>query len=180
MMRIHEFKRQPFARRATPLALFGIRHAVAVLATIVAACILWTVTYAALLAWAVVTNEGLGGPLAYPGGLVAAAITAAVTSLVLFLPATALAEWICRRSHWPFLAQIPVSVAVLAAVCVPVALGVQLLREVPASAASVLQSAALLFTLSLVPIGFYWWVAQTGSLVRERFRGISRWLRGGA
>src|SRR5690349_10142719 len=147
------------AFRAMPLALFGIRHAVAVLSTIVAACLLWTVTYAALLAWAVITNDGLGGPLAYPGGLAAVAVGAAVGSLVLFLPATTLAEWICRRSGWPVLAQIPLSVAALAVVCVPAALGGHFLLESPVFAASVLHAASLLFTLSLVPIGFYWWVA---------------------
>ena len=43
----------------------AIRHGVASVATIVAACAVWTFTYVALLLWAAASNGGLGGPLAF-------------------------------------------------------------------------------------------------------------------
>src|SRR3954452_7083544 len=103
---------------ASSIASVAIRHAVASFAMIAAACAIWTVAYVALLLWAIVSNSGLGGPLAYPGGLLLAAVTVAVGCFLLFFPATVAAELICRRRALPILAQIPVSVAVLAALCV--------------------------------------------------------------
>src|SRR5258705_13699585 len=93
--------------RARPLAAsiasVVIRHAVASFATIAAACAIWTVAYGALLLWAIVSNSGLGGPLAYPGGLLFVAVNAAVACLVLFFPATIAAELICRGRALPIL-----------------------------------------------------------------------------
>jgi hypothetical protein len=153
-------------RFVATMASLAIRHAVASLATIAAACAIWTAAYVALLLWAIVSNGGLGGPLAYPGGLVFAAVTAGVACLLLFFPATVSAELICRSRALPILTQIPVSVAVLAALCF---LSGVILRASTAAipfGASVSGFIAWLFLLSLFPIGFYWWIAQAAPLVR--------------
>lgn len=148
------------------MASLAIRHAVAACATILAACALWTVTYVGLLLWAVVSDSGLGGPLAYPGGLLFAAVTAGVACLLLFFPATVFAELICRSRERPVLTQIPVSVAALGSLCLLA--GVIIRASAPAMpfGASVSGFIVWLFVLSLVPIGFYWWVAQAAPLLR--------------
>jgi hypothetical protein len=150
---------------AASIASVAIRHAVASFATIAAACAIWTVAYGTLLLWAIVSNSGLGGPLAYPGGLLFVAVTAAVACLVLFFPATVAAELICRRRALPILAQIPVSVAVLAALCFAEGMIVHASTAAMPFGASVSSFIAWLFILSLLPIGFYWWVAQAAPLV---------------
>lgn len=144
----------------------AIRHGVASIATIVAACAIWTITYVALLLCAVASNGGLGGPLAYPGGLLVVAVIAAAGCLLLFFPATALAEWICRRRALPILVQIPVSVAVLAVLCILAGIAVQVFRNSIPFGLSVTRFSAGLFGLSLLPVGFYWWIAQAGPLLR--------------
>lgn len=161
-------------RVAAAMASLAIRHAVASLVTIAAACAIWTVAYVALLLWAIVSNSGLGGPLAYPGGLLFAAVTAAVACLLFFFPATACAELICRRRALPILMQIPVSVAVLAALCFLVGVITRASTAAIPFGASVSGFTTWLFLLSLLPIGLYWWIVQAAPLVRgaiNMFRG---------
>lgn len=157
---------------AATIASAAIRHAVASFATIAAACAIWTGAYAALLLWAIVSNSGLGGPLAYPGGLLFVAVTAAVACLVLFFPATVAAEWICRRRSLPILAQIPVSVAVLAALCSAEGAIVYSVTSAMPFGASLSSFIVWLFLLSLLPIGFYWWIAEAAPLVRAAINRI--------
>lgn len=153
-------------------ASLAIRHGVASVATIVAACAIWTITYVALLLWAAASNGGLGGPFAYPGGLLVVAVTAAVACLVLFFPATALAEWICRRRALPILVQIPVSVALLATLCILAGFAFQVFRNSIPFGLSVTSFGAGLFGLSLLPVGFYWWIAQAGPLLRAVTKAV--------
>jgi hypothetical protein len=152
------------------LVSLAIRHAVASVATIVAACAVWTVVYAALLLWAIVANDGLGGPLAYPGGLLLVAVAAGVGCLLLFFPATVSAELICRNRALPILMQIPVSVAALAALCALAGVILRASAAVLPFGASVSGFVLWLFMLSLLPIGFYWWIAESAPLVRSAIR----------
>lgn len=162
---------------AMTIASLAVRHGVASFATIGAACVIWTVTYLSLLLWAIVSNSGLGGPLAYPGGLLLMAVLAAVACLVLFFPATLSAELICRRRALPVLMQIPVSVAVLGALCFLVGIIIRASTAAIPFGASAGGFILWLFLLSLLPIGFYWWIAQAAPLVRGvpglRQRGTS-------
>ena len=82
---------------------FG-RHSVALLVTVAVACVLWTVTYFALLLWAAFTGGGLGSPASYPLGLLFVILAGTLASVTLFLPATALAEWFAHRRRLPILA----------------------------------------------------------------------------
>ncbi|MEA2337276.1 MAG: hypothetical protein QOE82_1283 [Thermoanaerobaculia bacterium] len=161
-------------RAAAGFAWAAIRHFVAAVATVCAACLLWTVTYAVLILWAIVTNGGLGGPLAYPAGLFVIVLVAAAAAIALFFPATAAAELIGRRWKVPFLAQIPVTVGVLAVLCLPAAIGVERFWSQAPSPRSVATLAVWLFGLSLLPVGFYWWVAQSGTLLFKAVRALQR------
>lgn len=147
------------------------RHSLALIVTVVAACIVWTLTYFALLAGAVVSDGGVGGPLAYPAGLLFALVATSMASLALLLPSTVGGEWVARRRGWPVLVQIPLSVACLGGLCFAVvalvsAIGSRLtLNDVSAGF-------GVLFLALLVPLGVYWWAAQSGplllSIVRRR------------
>lgn len=143
---------------------FFARHSLATLATAGVACALWSVTYAALLVWAVLSGGGLGGPLAYPGGLVLVALGTVMLCCGLLGPATGVAEWLVRRRRLPILVGIPASVGALVALCtLAVAAGsvARVFGSVPAAAVAL---AALVLSL-LLPLGFYWWVAEIGPVL---------------
>lgn len=143
---------------------FSARHFLALAVTVAAACLTWTVIYFALLLWAVLTNGGLGGPFAYPAGLLFFFVSTAAAGLVLLFPSTALAEWIARRRGFPIFAQIPISAGVLALLCGIVAGIVAAFGSQPALY-GVSAGFGVLFLALLVPLGLYWWVAQSGPLV---------------
>ena len=153
-----------------------LRHSLALAVTVVAVCLLWTVTYFALLLWAVITDGGIGGPLAYHAGLLFFFLATTAAGLVLLLPSTALAEWFARRYAFPILAQIPLSVAILAVLCLIVVGLASAVRTEP-SVYGVSVGFAVLFLALLVPLGLYWWAAQSGPLLLSlyhRLRGIFR------
>jgi len=142
-----------------PVISFLLRHFLFVAAAAVAGCVLWTVVYLVLLAFAVIANKGLGGPLAYPGGLLAVVVCCAVFGWGIFAPACGVGALICRTFRWPRIAAIPF--VYLAAVgfgylICAVHAGVDATRSMP-SAWDVLKP----FTLYLsVPLGIYWWLTD--------------------
>ena len=147
---------------------FCARHFLALAVTVAAACVVWTVTYFALLLWAVFTDSGIGGPLAYPAGLLFFFVATTAASLVLLLPSTALAEWFARRRGYPILAQIPVSVVVLSLLClVTVSIASAVGSRPTLHGVSV--GFGVLFLVLLVPLGLYWWAAQSGPLLLSLF-----------
>lgn len=95
--------------------------------------------------------------------------TIALVLLVLF-PACAMAEWIGRRRHWPVLAQIPLSVGMTAVICGVIAAVVD---------GGIVPVFGWLFAGCLVPLGFYWWVAQSGPLLISVVRRARMWLVNG-
>jgi hypothetical protein len=153
-----------------------IRHCLALALTVLAACALWTITYFALLLWAVFSNSDIGGPLAYPAGLLFFFLASTVTGLVLLLPSTATAEWFARRRGFPILAQIPLSVAALAVLCL-VVVGIASAVRAQPTLYGVSVGFGVLFLALLVPLGLYWWALQSGPLllsIFRRLRGIFR------
>ena len=163
-------------RTAGRIGGFCARHFVALVVTVVAACVVSTATYFSLLLWAVFTDSGIGGPLAYPAGLLFFSVATTAASLVLLFPSTALAECFVRRRGLPILAQIPVSVAALAVFCL-VAVGIASAVGSQPTLHGFSVGFCVLFLALLVPLGLYWWAAQSVplliSLVR-RLRGILR------
>lgn len=155
---------------------FCARHFIALAVTVAAACVVWTVTYFALLLWAMFTDSGIGGPLAYPAGLLFFFVATTAVSLILLFPSTALAEWFARRRGFPILAQIPVSVVVIALLCLAT-VGVASAVGSQPTFHGVSVGFGVLFLASLVPLGLYWWAAQSVPLLLSlvhRLRGIPR------
>jgi hypothetical protein len=152
---------------------FLARHFLALLVTVAVPCVLWTVTYFALLLWAGFSGGGLGSPASYPLGLLFVLAAGTAASIILFLPSTALAEWFVRRRGLPVLSQVPIALALFAVLC---------LATVGVYAALVPQPGFRglsfgfggLFLVNLLPLGLYWWSAQGGplllSLLRRRYR----------
>jgi hypothetical protein len=161
-------------RIAGSIGLFCLRHAVAMALTIAIPCLLWTVAYLGLLLYAMVTGGDLGGPLAYPVGLLFVLSTATAACLFLLFPSTALAEWIGRRSSLPILTQIPISIGILAilSLVLTLILDQRFLQALPFAPGQKLNpgiTTAVLFCAHLLPLGFYWWVAQSIPLLSALF-----------
>lgn len=151
-------------RTAGRIGGFCLRHLMALLITVVVPCVLWTLAYGALLLWAMFTDGGIGGPLAYPAGLLFCFIAAIAASLVLLFPSTAIAEWLTRRQKLPILAQIPISIAILALLCLIIASVTAAGGALPSFRdASV--GFGVLFIAHLLPLGLYWWISQSGPLL---------------
>ncbi len=152
------------------------RHFLALAATVVVLTVLWTAIYILLLLWALLGGEGLGSPLAYPLGLLILLGGAVAAGLCLFLPATALAEWVARRRGCRVLAQIPLATIFFLIFC----LFGGGLWALAAGASFTAGAAAVrglnLFVLLLLPFGLYWWVAQGWSVA---YAGLGVLLRGG-
>ncbi len=155
---------------------FCARHFLALLVTVVVPCVIWTIVYFALLLWAVFTNGGIGGPLAYPAGLLFFFLAASVASLLLFLPSTALAEWFAKRHAFPILAQIPISVAILALLCLML-VSIAAAVGAPPSVRGFSLGFGVLFVSQLLPLGLYWWSAQSGPLLVSLAKRLLRRFR---
>ena len=140
------------------IGFFCARHFLALLLVVLAGCLRWTVTYFALLLWAAFAGGGLGGPLAYPAGLLFFLVAGTAAGLALLFPATAMAEWLARWVGLPVLVQIPLSVTFLALLCLA-AVSIHLSL-----------SFGVLFLSLLLPLGLYWWVAQSAPLALSVLR----------
>ncbi len=162
--------------RVVRFSTFTARHFLAVIVTIVAACTIWTVTYFALMGWAVLSNGGLGSPASYPLGLLVLMILCPVLCLILFLPSTAAAEWLVRQRSLPTLAQIPICLSIFAALCLALVSIVSSIRP-PASLEGISVGFGAVFLLNLLPLGIYWWTAQSGPLVLKLARSLGAAFR---
>lgn len=162
--------------RAGRFSTFAARHFVAVMVTTVATCTLWTVMYFSLLLWAVIADGGLGSPASFPFGLLMLMIACPLLCLMLFLPSTAAAEWLVR--HWclPTLAQIPICLLAFAALCLAL---VSIISAIGSSLSlqSISVGFSVLFLLNLLPLGIYWWTAQSGPLVMALARNLYEVVR---
>jgi hypothetical protein len=152
----------PWVRKFFHAGGFVIRHGIASALTIAIPCLLWIVVYFALLIWAVIWNEPVGGPLGLPFGffLLGAALLIAVVTIL--FPAVAIAEWIGRNRGWNVFFQIPLSIALMAVIH---GLWSTLSPGIPASER---------FRWLLLPLGLYWWISQSGPLVLAGWRCLKR------
>lgn len=164
---------------------FALRHSLAIGLVVAAGAVLWTITYLVLLIYAFFTGSGLGGPLAYPALLLFFVFAGTALCLGFFLPATALAEWFVRRMQWNTFAQIPIGLAILWGLILGLILLVQgeMLRQSlifgtsmlfgliyflqKDSAQQMIVLSFLLWLVLLLPMGLYWWAAQSGPLLWE-------------
>ena len=110
---------------------FAAKHAVATSVVVGGIVAFSAASYLALLAWAVLVGEPLGGPLAFPFMVLLALVASVVTVGLVLLPATAVAEWIALKKQLRTVLQIPIA-TLLAAVCLIFeALVISVLRGVP-------------------------------------------------
>jgi hypothetical protein len=155
-------------KAALGVITFVSRHFLFVVFAMVAGCALWTIAYFALLLIAVVTNQGPGGPLAYPAGILAVLVVCVLVGWGIFAPASAVGIIFCRLFRLPRLAAIPV--VWLAALWLYSALRGSGPNHSILPDATALQNFG--FFLSL-PLGIYWWLTEgPGAL----FDTLHRWL----
>jgi hypothetical protein len=91
-----------------------------------------------------------------------------VASVALFLPSTVIAERLVRARGLPGWAQIPISIGMLSVLCL-VLTG---LAAVAGFTDSALRTAGTIFLAALVPMGLYWWSAQSGPMVISLLRRL--------
>ena len=147
---------------------FLARHFLATFVTIIVPCLFWTLAYFGLLLWGVIIGGGIGSPATYPVGMVLLVALGIVASLVLFLPSTMIAERLVRARRLPGWAQIPISIATLAVLC----LAATLIASAFGLAGKPMRAAGTVFLASLVPMGLYWWTAQSGPIVISFLRRL--------
>lgn len=140
----------------------------------VAGCALWTVAYFLLLVVAVIGGHGIGGPLAYPAGLIAVIGCCAVLGWGVFAPASAAGAIFCVVFKLPRLAAIPI-VTVAAFVLSYLLYGgyIMMVTTHPMPSTWIILKDFAIF-LS-VPLGSYWWLTEGPGALFDAFR---RWARG--
>ena len=152
---------------------FAARHLLIVPIAIVAGCIIWTIIYVVLLLAAIIFNQGLGGPLAYPAGIVAIVVPSIVIGWGVFAPASAVGAIVCALLQLPRLAAIPIVTAAAFGLSYLLYWGyIELVttHSMP-SATFVLKNFAMFLS---IPLGIYWWITEGPSAI---FDACCRWFR---
>lgn len=142
---------------------FAVKHAVAAAVVIAGITAFSAASYFALLVWAVLVGEPMGGPLAFPFMVLFAVVVSTISVGAALFPVTALTEWICRRRRlgWPW--QIPIATAVMGAGLLMVAVVAAAVRG--GSLGSTLAPAGIAFLLLLAPLGMYWWSVRSADWI---------------
>ena len=172
-MPVEENEPDNFAKPLLGFVGFCLRHFFASFVVVSASCIVWTVAYVLLLLWALFSDSGLGGPLAYPAGLLFVFIATGTSVILLLFPSTALAELVARRRKLAILFQIPISIGWLALLCLGVTGIVQILGSTGVVTNGFFAVFGLIFLIELLPLGLYWWMAQGGPVLLS----IVKWFR---
>lgn len=138
---------------------FALKHAIAASVVIAGIVAVTVASYFALLAWAVLMGQPLGGPLALPGMVLFALIAGIVAVGLVLLPATALAERITERKQVRAVFQIPIATALAGSFVVLTTSVITVARGTPWASAAL--AAGVIFAILLVPLGVYWWSMQS-------------------
>jgi hypothetical protein len=152
---------------------FAARHLLIVLIAIIAGCIIWTIIYVILLLTAIVFNQGVGGPLAYPAGIIAILVTTIVIGWGVFAPASAIGAIACTLLKLPRFAAIPIVAASAFGLSYFLYWGyIELLttHSMP-SVSVVLKNFAIFLS---IPLGVYWWITEGPGAT---FDACRRWVR---
>jgi hypothetical protein len=166
--------------RFLPIGAFVLRHLVAVPLIGVALCFGWIVLYFLLLAIAIVSDSGIGSPLAFPAGLLLIVVSTAFLGWGVFTPACAVGAVVCGVFRLPKLAEIPI---VWAAACLLgyalslICLRVMIPESMPGNAQAMIASVMFLS----IPVGIYWWLTEgpfalfdLGKRLWKRFQPMTR------
>jgi hypothetical protein len=152
---------------------FAARHLLIVPIAIVAGCVIWTIIYVILLLVAIIFNQGIGGLLAYPAGIIAILVTTIVIGWGVFAPASALGAIASALLKLPRLAAIPIVTASAFGLSYFLYWGyIELVttHSMP-SAAVVLKNSAMFLS---IPLGIYWWITEGPGAI---FDACRRWIR---
>lgn len=154
-----------------PFITFAVRHALATPLSIVAGCVLWSVAYLLLLLWAVISGQGLGGPLAYPAGIVMIVVGGGLIGWGIFAPACAVGALFCGVTGFSRFAAIPVTfiAGFLFSYLIDWAFVECVTTSPMPSFATILGNYAMFLS---VPLGGYWWITESPGAMFEAFR---RW-----
>lgn len=151
---------------------FSVKHMVAAGVVVGGVVALTAASYFALLAWAVLVGEPLGGPLAFPFMVLFALVASVVSVGLILLPATAVAEWIGVKKQLRVAFQIPIATALAGVFLLFATLATAVLRET--SWGSAAAAGGVMFALLLVPLGGYWCSMQSADWL---LRVATGWLR---
>jgi len=156
-----------------PALTFVARHLLFIICAMVVGCILWTFSYVVLLAAAVIGNQGLGGPLSFPAGILAVVSSFIFLGGGIFAPACAIGSICCAMLKLPRLAAIPFvcAAALLLSYLLYWAYIEQVTTHPMPSAWIVLKNSALFLS---APLGIYWWLTEGPGALFDAFR---RWFR---
>jgi len=152
---------------------FVARHLLIVSLAIITGCILWTIAYAVLLIVAAIFNEGLGGPIAYPAGIIAIIVAGISIGWGIFAPACAIGAVFWKIFGLPRIAAIPVvfgSALVLSSLLYWAFIEAMTTSPMP-SIWVVIKHHTIFLS---VPLGAYWWVTEGPGALFDVFR---RWIR---
>ena len=148
---------------------FAARHLLIVPVAMIAGCVLWTVVYVLLLLVAVIGNQGVGGPLAYPAGIVAIIAASVLIGWGIFAPASAMGAVFCKLFGWPRIAAVPVVFG--AALILSYWFYWLLIHALTTHSMPSMWVVLKYFTIYLsVPLGAYWWVTEGPGTLLDAFR----------
>jgi len=156
-----------------PVLTFALRHFVFVVIAAFAGCGVWTIAYLVLLVIAVFTDPGVGGPLAFPAGIIAVVTSCGFIGWGIFTPASAVGAIFCALARLPRIAAIPVVWVVafgLSYLFYWAALGLLVVSETMPSLWTMLKNFGLFLS---VPLGIYWWLTEGTGAIFDKFR---RWI----
>lgn len=169
---------------------FAGRHIIASLVSICFPVAVVTIAYFVLLVIAILTDAGLGSPVALPlWALLTLVVSFSYTSLLL-LPAVAIAEVVSRTfGKWQHVAQVPLSAVFLALFAVLWMVIISLINQPHLSLKQWFNYSVLVFLVMTLPLGIYWWTMKftqavifvmTSALAwigRKVFSKLSLWVK---
>jgi hypothetical protein len=161
-------------------AAYGImRHAIATAAVAGCALVATAAFYFALIAWAILRNADLGGPLTLPAMILLALAGTAASVLFVLAPGTLTTEFLrARVFRANRFAEIPIASLLL---ILYLAVSLLLLSYARGwSAESTFRGGVMLAAIELVLLGIYWWALQaTGAiatLVSKSWATFGYWI----
>lgn len=154
-------------------ATFLLKHSIAAATVILGSFGLVALVYSALLLWAVLTNGGLGGPLAFPGMVLLVFVAAAASVTIILFPVTAVAEALRRTGSLNRFLEIPIATTLLIAYVAAGLTAIAFFRD--GSVAGMIRGAIVFVVIQLVLLGVYWWALQATDAVASF--ALAAWRR---
>jgi hypothetical protein len=141
---------------------FYLRHLIASIVSIAIPVVVVFITYFLLLLIALVTNSGLGGPIALSFWMIFFFIVSTLYTAILLFPSVLIAEISARVfGKWQHVAQVPISTLVLLLIVFVLSFAA---RNTPNYSEAILLHWAnyplVTFLVLSIPLGLYWWTMK--------------------